>query len=519
MNASSQKSSAFPEAIPTERAGERWSPLAWASSLRDYLAARLLAPVDNASVVVFRVVFGLLMLWEINRYFRYGWIDLLYVDPQFNFTYYGFGWVRPLPGVWMHGLYYLLAALAVCITLGLWYRFAMPLFFLCFTYTFLLEKSHFLNHLYLVCLISFLMIFIPANRALSVDAYRRPSLRSDTLPAWGLVLLAAQIGIAYFYGGLAKLYLDWLQGDPMRIWMANETDFPLLGRWFTEEWMVYLVSWSGLVFDLLVVPALLWPRTRWFAVVALVLFHRFNAGMFSIGIFPMFGTLSVILFLPPSLPRTIYNKIAGRKPARAKVSQAPATLSAARAGLLTRFTDRPFVERLTVILVLLYLAIQLVVPFRHWLYPGNTAWTDQGDRFAWRMMLVSKVGDISFVVRDPATGQTWDVDPDDYLIPSQRSDIVSQPDMILQFSHYLADLWAADGYEDVEVRAISSVSLNGRDPYPIVDPTVDLAAEELTPFNASWITSIEEMEREGPPPTWPQREPETGEASTGWRAG
>jgi hypothetical protein len=483
--------------------------MAWAVAMRDFVAARLLAPVDNASVVVFRVIFGLLMLWEVNRYFQYGWIDRLYVDPQFNFTYHGFDWVRPLPGMWMHAHFYLLAALAVCITLGLWYRLAMPLFFLAFTYVFLLEKSHYLNHLYLACLISFLMIFIPANRALSIDAYRRPSLRSNTLPTWGLVLLAGQIGITYFYGGLAKLNFDWLRGEPMRIWMANETEFPILGRWFTEEWMVYLVSYGGLLFDLLIVPALLWPRTRWFAVVALVLFHRFNAGMFSIGIFPMFGTLSVILFLPPSLPRTIYNKIAGKKPARVKESPTAATLASARAGLLPRFADRSLAERVTVILVLTYLMIQLVVPFRHWLYPGNTAWTDQGDRFAWRMMLVSKVGDISFVVRDPDTGQTWDVEPRDYLTSSQRAAMVSQPDMILQFSHYLADVWAADGYADVEVRAITSVSLNGRDSYPIVDPTVDLAAEELTPFNASWITSIDELEQESEASAVPAQEPET----------
>jgi vitamin K-dependent gamma-carboxylase len=499
MSTRSQQSAVSPEAaIPYAQEGARWSPLAWAATARDALAARLLAPVDNASIVTFRVFFGLLMFWEIYRYFQYGWIDAIYTDPPFLFTYYGFGWVHPLPVTGMHLLFFALGMLALCVMAGLWYRIVMPLFALGFTYVFLLEKAHFLNHLYLACLISFLMIFVPAHRAFSVDVWRKPSLRSDTAPTWALVLLASQVGIAYFYGGLAKINWDWLRGEPMRTWMARDTDFPVIGRWFTDEWFVYFISYSGLLFDLLIVPALLWRRTRWFAVAALILFHRFNAEMFSIGIFPMFGTLSVILFLPPDLPRKVVNGLVGKpgrrsarkgKPGQATAPGAPATV--------VRFTDRPTMERLTLILVAAWIVIQLIVPFRHWLYTGNTAWTDQGDRFAWRMMLVSKSGTVTFEIRDPATGQTWEVDPADYLSGAQHSAMVSQPDMILQFSHYLADQWRQDGYENVEVRAISSISLNGRENYyPLVDPTVNLAAEELTPFNASWITSIEDLERD-----------------------
>jgi hypothetical protein len=279
--------------------------------------------------------------------------------------------------------------------------------------------------------------------------------------------------------------------------MSESTDFAIFGRWFTEEWMVYLVSYGGVLFDLLIVPALLWRRTRWFAVAALVLFHRFNAEMFSIGIFPMFATLAVVLFLPPDLPRNIVNRLRGTKPAkptRGKTRRGDHSVAEDTAARIP-FSGRARAQQVTVILVLAYLGIQLLLPFRHWLYPGNTAWTDQGDRFAWRMMLVSKRGDITFVVTYPPTGQTWEVDPTEYLTNMQLSQMQTQPDMILQFSHYLAGLWEEDGYDGVEVRANSSISLNGRDPHPIVDPTVNLAAESLSPLNADWITSIEEMER------------------------
>jgi hypothetical protein len=499
MNVDNRDISVLPGATGNVGAGIRWTPIERVRGALNALVARLFAPVDNSSIVTFRVAFGLMMFWEVYRYFQKGWIDAFYTDPQFNFPYHGFEWVKPWPGIGMQLHFLALAILSVCIMLGYRYRLSATLFFFGFTYIFLLEKAHYLNHLYLACLISFLMIFVPAHQAFSLDARRRPSLRSDTAPTWALVLLAFQVGIIYVYGGFAKINWDWLDGEPMRIWMANETQFPILGRWFTEEWMVYAVSYGGLLFDLFIVPLLLWPRTRWFAVIVLVLFHRFNAMMFSIGIFPMFATLAVVLFLPPDLPRRIVQKFRtsyGNRPQRKKSRKAaPEPAAELEAATAITFTQRPLVQRATIVLIALYVAIQLLVPLRHFLYPGLTSWTDEGDRFAWRMMLVSKVGEVSFTVLDPASGQTWEVDPLTYLTSTQAGQMESQPDMILQFSHFLADEWRKDGYNDVEVRAQSSISLNGREPYPIVDPTVDLAAEELSIWPADWITNIEELQR------------------------
>lgn len=252
--------------------------------------------------------------------------------------------------------------------------------------------------------------------------------------------------------------------------------------------------------DLFIVPALLWPKTRWFAVIALVLFHRFNAVLFSIGIFPTFATAAIVLFLPPDLPRRVVNRVRSmftpqyRRSSTVRKRTRDATPAPNPAAPVS-FAQRPALQRLGIVCIAAYIAIQLLLPLRHFLYPGNPAWTDQGDRFAWRMMLHSKVGDISYEVTDPQTGRTWDVDPATYLTSFQRGQLRSQPDMILQFSHFLAQEWREDGYDNVEVRAQTMISLNGRDPYPIVDPTVNLAAEELTVTNASWITSLDEQER------------------------
>lgn len=121
-----------------------------------------------------------------------------------------------------------LGTLAVFIATGFLYRVSVVLFFLAFTYSFLLDQALYLNHLYLVCLFSFLLIFMPANRALSIDSWLRPRIRSQTTPAWTMWLLRLQIGVVYFYGGVAKISPDWLRCEPMRSWMARNTDLPVV---------------------------------------------------------------------------------------------------------------------------------------------------------------------------------------------------------------------------------------------------------------------------------------------------
>jgi vitamin K-dependent gamma-carboxylase len=201
--------------------------------LLERLRVGLFKPVDIASIVFLRVAFGAVMLWEVYRHFKYGWIARYYIEPTVYYAYYGFGWVRPWPGEWMYAHFYALGLLAACIMVGFCYRAAAALFFLGFTYVFLLDQTEYLNHFYLICLLSFLLVFVPAHRALSVDAWLRPRLRSNWASAWALWLLRAQVGVVYFFGGVAKLNSDWLHGEPMRMWLAPGGKLPVIGLLFT----------------------------------------------------------------------------------------------------------------------------------------------------------------------------------------------------------------------------------------------------------------------------------------------
>ena len=434
---------------------------------------RLFEPVDISSLVFFRVAFGSILVWEVVRYFSHGWISRYYIEPSFYFTYLGFDWVRPWPGAGMVVHFSVLGVLAGFIALGFLYRISSVLFFVGFTYVFLLDQTNYLNHFYLISLISFLMALLPAHRAFSIDALMRPSIRSDTTPAWSVWILRLQLAIAYMYGGIAKIHPDWLRGEPMRQWLAARSDFPLIGSLFVEEWMVYLFVYGGLLIDLLAPPLLMWRRTRPVAFVAVVLFHLLNARLFSIGIFPWFMIAATTIFFAPDWPRRLLRKASPRI-----METAP------------RGYGRG--ERLLVTLLAVYVLIQLLVPLRHQLYPGRVSWTEEGHNFSWHMKLRDKEAIAEFYVTDPASGRTWEIDSSDYLSKRQVRKMKTRPQLILAFSHHLARVFRNEGYPNVEVRVRAWASLNGRPYQALVDPDIDLAKKRRRVGHAKWIVPLEE---------------------------
>lgn len=458
---------------------------------------RLFAPVDNAFLVYFRIAFGVMMVVEVVHEFTSGNVMHVWVMPQVHFTYYGFEWVRPWPGNGMVIHFAVLGVAAVCLTLGLAYRVAAAVFFVGFTHAFLAEQTAYQNHLYLISLLSFLMVFLPAHRALSVDAWRGWVRRASTAPAWTLWLLRFQLGIVYFYGGLAKLNADWLQGEPMRLWLARRGNSALIGSFVDQEWLVYFFVYGGLLFDLLIVPLLLWRKTRPFAFGLALFFHLTNSQFFKIGIFPWFMILATALFFPPDWPRRLverFRRSGGLRPRKRTTPKGkkPETRPGPEEVRPAAVPPRPGHRRLVLGLLGLYAALQLLVPFRHLLYPGDASWTEEGHYFAWRMMLRDKeVASQTIVVRDPATGATEPVRLRDYFEYWQAENMLESPELIRQFAHYVAAERRRDGVPGAEVYATVAVSLNGRPPQLLVDPTVNLAAQPRSLRPASWILPLE----------------------------
>lgn len=437
----------------------------------DRLRAALTAPVDASSLAAFRFLFGGLLAWDIGRYFAYGWIGRYYVEPAFHFTYYGFGWVQPWPPWGMYAHFAVLGVLAVCIAVGYRYRAAMALFAVGFGYVFLLEQAHYLNHFYLILLLSGLMAVVPAHRVLSVDRHRAPGRVPDHVPAWTLWLLRGQLALVYGYAAVAKMNADWLAGQPMGLWLSERALFPVVGPLLAQPWAGVLFSYAGLAFDLLIVPLLLWRRSRALAVVLALGFHLTNAWLFTIGVFPWMMIAATTLFFEPDWPRRAWRRLArepGAWPAEGLGTAAP--VGWPRWGL------RLFTA---------YALFQILVPLRHFAYPGVVHWTEEGHRFSWHMKLRDKEARALFIVTDRATHRTTIVDPASLLAPWQVDEMASRPDMIQQFAHHLAERHGGD----VRVGAEAWASLNGRPEQQLVAPTVDLAGLPRSLWSAPWIRS------------------------------
>jgi vitamin K-dependent gamma-carboxylase len=237
-------------------------------------------------------MFGAIMLWECWRFWSKGWIERHYIAPEFFFKYYGFEWVQAWPGDGMYWHFAALAVLALLIALGVFYRLATLLFFLAFTYIFLLDQARYLNHFYLVILISVALMVIPA-----------PHLRAPA-PAWSIWLFRLQFEVMYIYAGVVKINADWLRLEPMGMWLARRDDFFLLGEYFfQQDWVVALASYGAILLHIVGAPLLLWKVTRGWVMVVYFAFHLMNHFLFNIGIFPWMAMAGTLIFLEPDWPR------------------------------------------------------------------------------------------------------------------------------------------------------------------------------------------------------------------------
>ncbi len=430
-------------------------------------------PVCGASGAAFRVGFGLLGVAAVARFAGKGWISDLYVEPAHHFTYSGFWWVQPPPSWGIHALFALLALASLGVAAGFKYRLSIVAFFLLFTYIELIDKTTYLNHYYLVSLLAFLMIFMPLDRRWSVDAWRDERLRAEPFPAWCVWTLRAQVGIVYAFGGLAKLNPDWLlRAQPMRIWLFNSSHLPLVGELLRETWVAYAMSCGGLLFDLTIVGWMLWARSRPIAYAALCAFHVATWLLFPIGMFAWIMICASLIFFPPDWPVALLR--------RAGFRLSP-TAPRPRCGPPRRTT----LARLGAAALALFALVQIAMPLRHWAYPGNVRWNEDGYRFSWRVMLTEKTGITRFRVEDVNSGREWLAYPEDYLTPLQAERMAHQPDMILSLARLIADDYARRGIE-TQVRADAFVAFNGREAARLVDPDVDLAQEPAGIYPKRW---------------------------------
>ena len=445
-----------------------------AEKLKYYLSQ----DVEAAPLAAFRIFFGIMMLFSILRFWSFGWINKLYLQPQFHFSFYGFEWVKPL-GVYTYLIFFICALSALLIALGLWYRIAISTFWLSFTYIELMDKTTYLNHYYFISVLSFLLIFLPAQRYFSVDAYRRPQIASKFIPRYSIDAIKALLFIVYFYAGLAKINSDWLlEAQPLATWLPGKYDLPFIGSLLEERWLHYTFSWGGMLYDLSIPFLLLYKPTRNFAFVLVVIFHVLTRILFPIGMFPYIMIVSALIFFDASFHQRILKFIKNilRLPS-------PSThLPRSKVKRNTAF------EKAKIGFIALLLISQILIPWRHLFYPGELFWHEQGFRFSWRVMLMEKAGYTNFKIHDPQRGESFQVDNQQFLSAFQEKQMSFQPDFILEYAHFLEDHFRSnENRGDLQIYAESYVALNGRSSQVFINPKVDLSQEKRGWANKTWI--------------------------------
>lgn len=423
-------------------------------------------PVNNSPLIVFRILFGAIMLMEFGKSLTSGWVRSVYISAPFTFNFIGFDFLQHLRGPMMYYYFGLGCLASLLVILGLFYRPGAIVLALLWSGVYFSQKEHYNNHYYLMVLLCWLMALMPANRRAALDVKFGYVKASNECYKWQIQLFIIQIAVLYVFASIAKMYPDWLNAIPPKIWFAKRHNHPLLGKVYRQEWFAYFVAYSGILFDLLVVPALLWRRTRVLAVVAMLIFHQFNKLTFGIGVFPYLAmSLNVFFF-----KGTIFDKTVGIE------TKNLTTLST------------PYTKQLWITTTLcLYLIWQILTPFRHHLYKGDVLWTEEGHRMAWRMMLRSKNGDIVFRIKDKNSDSTWVINPEDMMQSIQAKNVATKPDFAWQYAQKLKKHYKKKGL-DVQIFAEGGCSVNGRPKKPLINPDVDIAAQEWKAFTHNeWV--------------------------------
>ena len=415
------------------------------------------------------------------RFLFNGWVNQLYIQPKF---YFGFiEGISPLPENWMYLPFILLLIGAIGILFGAFYRISTILAFVSFTYIEVLDKTNYLNHYYFVSLVLFLLCLVPANAYLSWDSKRNTSIQKTVVPQWTIRIVQLQLGVVYFFAGVAKVNPDWLlHAQPLAIWLQAYRDLPIVGDYFATSWLAFAFSWFGCIYDLTIPFFLLGNKTRPYAYFFVVVVHIVTWLLFPIGVFPWVMIFSTLIFFPATFHEKWLSKVATWFRWEKDKNVLPSHYQTHK--IITSF-------------LLVYVILQLFLPIRSFFnHPQTLFWHEEGMRFSWRVMLMHKEGFATFYVRDKKSKREIQVRNEDFLTVGQIDQMATQPDMIKQYADYLYTQFEDSIFQTIQgpfriqkpsIHAEIYVSLNGRNTQLFLSKKHDLQEKKYTFAPHKWL--------------------------------
>ncbi|KAJ8680661.1 hypothetical protein QAD02_016448 [Eretmocerus hayati] len=514
----------------------------------DTVVEGLYKPADPSSLGVIRALFGLCMVFDVVDERGLANIDLKWGDPYTCHFPLMHG-MRPMSLPYMIVLYSIMWLGAFGIMLGFHYKLACCMFVLPYWYILLLDKSFWNNHSYLFGVVSLLFCGTNANEYFSVDAWLSRTQRGN-IPTWNYFILKFQFFILYFIAGLKKSSREWLEGYAMsnlsKHWVFDPFRLILTG----EQTDLYIVHWFAFVFDLTVGFFMLWDKTRMLAFLFCITFHLMNSRLFSIGMFPYVCLATMPLFCRNDWPRKLLlpskifrsptgddavtkeEEVEPEKETLEESSPHERNCNAIKAGscgsesarepkIRKRFASRRVTntQRLVVALLIFHMALQLFLPYSHFITQGYNNWVPGLYGYSWDMM-VHAWDTILIVVRirDNKSQKDYFLDPETWTLNDRWA---KHGDMVRQYAHCIKENlqklkgsstrvkgpWA-NLSSDLSIYADVWCSLNGRFQQRLFNPHVDLLKAEWHPLKpvsylmpllrqfSSYRSKLERIERE-----------------------
>ncbi len=420
---------------------------------------KLNKPIPSISITLFRLVFGAILLIQTYYFISTNFIQNNITNPLILFPF-----IDGLEPMREKNLI-LLSYIMLASNLGMLYnriaRVATFIFLCCFTYFWLLDKGYFNNHYYFISLICFLLFL---NE-------RKPSFSTNShVPKISLFALQMMVFLVYFIAGINKINPYWLFDlQPLKHIFEVKAELTK-NNIFTEHFVVFLATYSGLVFDLIVGFLLFLTRFKIFTFTIVIVFHLSNYYLFrdvgEIGVFPLLMISTLILFIPSNHLNKLFN-LTNKK--RIVFSQS---------SVLKSF-------------ILFFLILQTALPFRHVFFNGHVDYNGVGQRFAWRMKIMYKESQVNYFITNKETNEKYTVNISNMLTDKQYNNLLYFPDLVVPLAKKIK-LEADQKFKikDAKITCEYKTAFMGTNEQLLFSPKLDLSKIKTNTLTNKWLFTL-----------------------------
>jgi len=410
--------------------------------------------------VIFRICFSIVLIVQTIYFFKLGFIENNILKPFILFPFFDF---LNNPS---EQLVYLSAILMLISNIGMIFnktsRISCLIFFLTFTYLWLLDRGYFNNHYYFISIITFLLFFLNKKSSFKKNYY---------VPKINIIAFQIMIFLIYFISGINKINPYWIF-DLQPMTHILQTKAQVSGNnLFSNNIIISFFTFSGLIYDLVIGFFLIFKKTRILGFIFVLIFNSLNFFLFKdvgeIGVFPFLMISTLVIFIDPV---KIQNLLKVKKNEKVILQ------------------NKSFVNHL----IVFFIIVQVLLPFRHVLVKGNVDYNGVGQRFAWRMKIMYKESKIDFFLKNKLTGDKYNVDVTKMLTPIQYNNLKYYPDLILPLAHKMKSHAISEfGIKFPEVTCVFKTSFMGKKEQLLFSPKKDLTLIPINSKASNWIFELE----------------------------